>query len=120
MNNSMLAIESVSLSQEPKFDNKPKLREREQKLVNIIDAIQKIAQTNEWSSLKTEIFDGLIKQLEKELRDEAKKEDPNPNKLNRIAGQLKWAERYSDLTTLEDVYRAELSNVRMQLYGKNE
>lgn len=118
MNNSRIALDSIPT--EVVRDIKPQLREREQKLVNTLDALQKIGQTKEWSSLKTEIFDGLTARLEKELREEAKKEDPSSNKLNRIAGQIKWAERYSDLTKLEATYRVELSNVRLQLYGKQE
>lgn len=119
MNNSKLAIDSISLQEEePKYDRLPELRQREEALLNIIDSLKKVQTTPEWSSLKTQIFDGLVVTLEKELRTEAKKENPDSSKLNRLAGQLKWAEKYSDLRKLEDVFRVELTNLRQMLYGK--
>lgn len=117
MNNSTLAIGSIKI-QEERVDIKSVLREREQKFVHTIEAIQRIAETQEWCTLKTEIFDGLVTRLEKALREESKKEDPSSNKLNRLAGQLQWADKFSDLSKLETSYRIELRNVRLQLYGK--
>ena len=117
MNNSKLAIDSVSLSEEEKVDVKPQLQQREGTLIKIIEAIQGVAKTPEWSTLKTELFDNLVNVIEKDLRDEAKKEDPDALKLNRLAGQLKWAEKFSDLTKLENVFRVELTGLRKNLYG---
>ena len=118
MNNSQLAVEYNSLSVETPVDVQPMLREREAKLLSIINAIQGINQTREWSTLKEEVFDSLSETLEKQIGIEARKETPDTLKLNRLAGQLKWAEKYSDLTKLEQVFRIELTNIRKQLYGK--
>lgn len=118
MNNSKLAIDSVSLSLEKEVDRSPQLIEREARLIKIIEAIQKVERTQEWSTLKTEVFDGIVNVLEKEIKDEAKKENPDTMKLNRLAGQLKWAEKYSDLTKLEHVFRQELNGLRKTLYGE--
>lgn len=117
MNNSKLAIESVGINEPERVDTKPFLREREGHLLKIIEAIQGVAQSAEWGTLKTELFDTLINTLENQLKDEGKKENPDTNKLNRLAGQLKWAEKYADLTKLENVYRVELTSVRKQLYA---
>lgn len=117
MNNSKLAIDSIDLSVEKEVDRSPQLIERESRLIRIIEAIQKIGQTQEWSTLKIEVFDGIVNILEKEIKDEAKKESPDTLKLNRLAGQLKWAEKYSDLTKLETVFRQELNGLRKTLYG---
>lgn len=118
MNNSKLAIDSLTLTEEQPVDNKPMLREKESSLIKVIDALQGISQTQEWGTLKSEVFDNLVVTLEKELRDEAKKETPDPLKLSRVAGQLKWAEKYSDLTKLEGVFRIELKRIRQMLYGE--
>lgn len=119
MNNSKLVIDSISLKEEePKFDRAPELRQRETQLINIIDSLKKVQAMPEWSSLKTQVFDGLVTTLEKELRNEAKKDSPDSLKLNRLAGQLKWAEKFSDLSKLEQVFRVELQNLRKMLYGK--
>lgn len=116
-NNSKLAIDSVSLTEEARTDIKPQLRQREGTILKVIEAIQGIVKTPEWSTLKIEVFDNLVNVIEKQLRDEAKKEAPDALKLNRLAGQLKWAEKYSDLSKLETVFRNELISIRKQLYG---
>lgn len=112
MNNSKFALES--LEEEEKVDRSADFKEREAKVVRILEAIRVIRSSVEWSSLKTEVFDGLTARLEKDLREEAKKDQPDPCKLNRIAGQLKWAEKFSDLSKLENVYMVELQGIRLQ------
>lgn len=115
MNNSQVSIE---LHPEPSQDLTPRYRAEEARLLRIVEAIQGIQQTKEWSSLKTEVFDNLVNVLEKELRTEAKKDEPSTLKLTRLSGELKWAERFSDLSKLENSYWAQLQNVRQQLHGK--
>lgn len=115
MNNSKLALDVVNSLDEEQVDIQPMLVETEARLVRIIEAIQGIAKTKEWSTLKTEIFDNLQLTLERELAEEAKKKDPDALKLNRLAGQLKWAEKYSDFTKLEAAFRVELTRVRNQI-----
>lgn len=119
MNNSKLALDAAQLFQKDE-DIQPRLREREGTIIKIIEALQWIGKTQEWSSLKTEVFDSLTTNLKKDLYHEAKKDNPDPLKLNRIAGQLKWAEKYSDLSKLEEIYRIELQGVRKNLYGKTD
>jgi hypothetical protein len=117
MNNSKLALDSLPSLQELEQDNQPKLRAREAEILVLIEAIQGVVKTKEWSTLKTELFDNLVNVLEREIKDEAKKENPDTLKLNRLAGQLKWAEKYADLSKLEAVFRNELTSIRKQLYG---
>lgn len=118
MNNSKLAVDFTEITLEEKADITPILRERETKLTKIINAIQGIANTDEWSTLKTEVFDGLARTLGNDIQREARKDSPDTLKLNRLAGQLKWAEKFSDLSKLENVFRTELTNIKKQLYGK--
>lgn len=117
MNNSKLAIEYSALSEDSKIDQTPIYREKEGELIKIIAAIQGIAQTKEWSTLKDKVFDTLVKNLTKDIQDEATKQNPDGLKLNRLAGQLQWAEKYSDLTKLEKTFRLDLTHIRTQLYG---
>lgn len=119
MNNSKFAIENV-LSNEETIDRKPILREKEGELMKIIDTIQKIEKTKEWSTLKEKIFDSLSEKLLKEIQSEARKENPDTLKLNRLAGQLIWSEKFSDLSKLENDFRVQLTNIRKLLYGKTE
>lgn len=117
MNNSKLAIENVNLSEE-KVDISPLLREREGELLTITKAIKGVSESRDWNVLKDMLFNGITETLNREIQSEARKESPDALKLNRLAGQLKWAEKYSDLSKLEQVFKLELSNIRKQLHGK--
>ena len=119
MNNSKFALEAAQFSQEAPVDRTPDLKEREGKTVRILESIREVRGSKAWSSLKSEVFDGLVSRLEREMKDEAKKDNPDPCKLNRIAGQLKWAEKFSDLSKLENVYKVELQGIRLQLGNTN-
>lgn len=110
----------VDLGDEPREDLSPKYRAEEARLLKIIQALQGVQGSKEWSSLKTEVFDNLVNSLERDLREEAKKDDPSTNKLNRLSGEIKWAERFSDLGKLENTYRVQLQNIRKVLYGQTE
>lgn len=119
MNNSNLGLETETLS-EQEVDRAPWLRERESELVRVIEAILAIEDTKEWSTLKNYVFDGVVEKLERDLLSEAKKEDPDKQKLASLNGQFVWAKKYADLKGLADVFRKELTNIRNQLksYGK--
>lgn len=97
-----------------------KVQERESEIVRILEAIQTLKQRKEWSTLKTEVFDNLHTNLTKDMMEEASKADPNTNKLNRIAGEMKWAERFSNLEKWENVLRVELQGVRKRLHGNSK
>lgn len=109
MNNSRIALEEPL---EQQIDLAPKLREEESKVTRIIEALREVSASKGWSTLKEELFDKLVNSLERDLRVEARKDDPDPKKLNRLSGELKWAERFSDLSKLEHVYKLNLQNIR--------
>jgi len=111
-------MENISLTLEEPTQNIGSFKEREQKLVNLIESLREVQQTKGWSSLKNELFDTLPNDLNKQISAEAKKLIPDTYRLNRLTGELKWAERFSDLKKLEDEFRVELQNVRQKLYGK--
>lgn len=118
-NNSKFALDSISLNEEQPVDLKPQLQQREAHLIKVIEAIRGVSKSVEWSTLKTEIFDSLVNVLEDQIKNEAKKENPDSLKLNRLAGQLKWAEKYADLNKLENVFRVELSGLKIKLHGES-
>ena len=120
MNNAYLASQGVPLELETATDN-PGLKEREAQLTMLIEAIGVIRNSQEWSTLKRLVFDGKVASLQKALLTEARKESPNTLELARLSGELKWAERFADLTKLEAMWRAELTNIRQQLkYGSSK
>lgn len=99
----------------PQFDPTPALGAEESRLVALLEALQHIQQSPDWKILQDTLFGSLPNILERALREEAMKIDPEINKLSRIAGQLEWAEKYADLSKLERRYRIELQAIRTRL-----
>ena len=115
----MLNIDTLSEGQVSE-EVKTKLRTEESRLVRIIEALRDVQDVKSWQMLTEEVFRPLVNILEKELKTEARKEDLSPLKLNRLSGELKWAEKYSDLTKLENNYQVHLKSIRTKLYGEPE
>lgn len=112
MNNSYFSIEQATLKEEPELEREAQLKDREGELVRIVSAIRRVRESEDWSTLKSTLFDGLTSRLTRELLAESKKENPDTLRLNRLTGQLVWAERYSSLEKLEATYFEELNNLR--------
>lgn len=110
----MIAQEEVTLSLE-EADNTPLLRERESVLIQIIEALQNVSITEEWSTLKSLIFDGTVESLERQLRSESEKSELNPSRIHQLQGELRWARKYADLSKLAESYRIELSNIKKRI-----
>lgn len=119
MNNSFIAMENVTLEMEETVDNTVHFRQRESELRAIIEAINKIAETEEWKVLKEKIFDGVLINLERRLQTEIKKKPLNGPMIHSLNGQIEWAEKYTNFITLANIYKQELINVRKQLNGKS-
>lgn len=120
MNNSQLAIERVHLSLEEPVSNIPLKREEITRLQRIIGALEAVQNTKEWSTLKKELFDGQIEWLTKALLDESKKSNPDTNRLNRLSGELRWAEYYGDFDKLSSIFRVQLLSLKKQTNGTTE
>lgn len=106
MNNSLNYEEEISHA-------KPELllKEREAKLVRLIEALAALGQNTEWSTLKHELFDEALESLEKRTKDEATKAEISIPELYRLQGERRWVRRY-DLSKLLETYRAELAHIR--------
>ncbi len=110
MNNAQLAIEEIKIEIESPIDTKPMLRERSVKLEQIVDAFNKINESNYWKVLQTEVFSGVLNSLQSRLNKERDAEE-----RVRLQGQIAWAEKYCDLTKLSTVYQKELQNLTKQI-----
>lgn len=110
----------IELQNEEEVDIEPRLRTEEARVLRIVEALGQVEQTTAWSTLKNEVFDNVVNVLEKDIMNEAKKDDTDPKKLNRLSGELKWAQKYSDLSKLSNTYKLELQRIRLKLYGKSD
>ena len=110
MNNSQIEISEPEV-----FDAKSLLRDRASKLVRMIEAIERVAKSADWSILKAEIFEPVSANLERKLMSEVKKDEMNEPEIYRLQGQLVWARKYSKLEDLKEVFKVELTNIKKQI-----
>jgi len=118
MNNSFLIMNYDTLSEEKQKDVLPILKEREGQIVSWLTAINELKQNNSWRILQKGIFEDLTVKIQKLIDNEAKREEPSSLKLNRLTGQLIWAERYSDLNKLEEDLKVELQGLKLRIYNE--
>lgn len=115
MNNSFIAMENVSLELETPIDNTVHFRQKEAELIKIIEAITKVASSQEWKLLEDKIFNGVTEGLKRRRDVEVEKKPLNGPMIHSLNGQLEWAKKFTNFITLADIYKQELINVRKQL-----
>src|SRR4051812_8320783 len=101
MNNSELNTEQEEVTLN---DQIPWLRNRDSELVRIIEALGRLSNTKDWSTLKNYVFDGVTENLERRLASEASKMPLNDKEIYKLQGQLVWARKYSDLENLTNIF----------------
>jgi len=114
MNNSLNLEHDDTFSIEPVVPTES-LREREAKLVRMVEAVVALSQTREWSTLKKELFDEIASSIENRIKSETAKSVININELYRLQGELAWARKYGNLMLLAKDYQNELSAIRKLL-----
>lgn len=109
MNNSKIALDNVNVFFEETVDMTPSLRQREQDIVAIIEALQAVKGSEFWKTLQNKVFNGILEALQRRIRSEK-----NPTEIYRLQGQIVWAEKYTDLNKLLQAYQNELQQIRKQ------
>jgi len=109
MNNSKIAYESILTLDEP--DNSELYREKQTILIKIIEAIDELNKSAEWSILKKEIFDSRVDSLERQMKYESEKPEIKDSDMYRLQGRLFEARKY-DLTKLRESSLIELNNIK--------
>jgi methionine salvage enolase-phosphatase E1 len=110
MNNSRIAIEDVSLELEEPFDTQPILREQSTELLEIIEALDNITKSAYWKILQEKVWSGILTSLQRRINIEK-----DTQEIARLQGQIVWAEKYTDLNKLTQVYRTKLQNIKKQI-----
>ena len=111
MNNSNLQLE--------KEDRIPFLQEQQGEMAKLVEAINRVEANEDWRKLKEIFLDKVVEKLERQLRDEAKKDEVSLPKLYRLQGQIEWAKKYTNLKKISDDKRLEIENLKKQTYESN-
>jgi len=108
MANNAFAL-TETLSEEPKRDITPIIRERMEELAEIIEALQNIISSKYWTVLRQYEFDNTLHSLLVELG-----EEKETVKIYRLQGEIKRAKKYV-LENLLNERRGELERLRKHI-----
>lgn len=111
MNNSYIAFGSL----EADMVDTTVLRQKQQELLKIIEAVSKVANSGEWKQLRELVFDKQVERLEKELKSASLQNELNSPEIYRLQGKITWAKRYSDFYKLTETYKTELKQITLKL-----
>ncbi len=122
MNNSLIAMESVSLAEDKEQVDISVLRAKETELIAVIEAIVHLSVNPDWITLKEKVFDGVVNSLVKKRDSQVDVIDKSLNgpAIHSLNGQIRWAKKYSNILDLAHIYKLELTNIRKQINGREK
>lgn len=94
---------------------KVKIREEETRLINLIQAIEALEKSEEWSKLKELLVDGLVSKTKEKILQEALSQDPKIERIEYLKGELAWSKKYADLGKYAGTLKTELESIRKRL-----
>lgn len=92
-------------------DSEQKLRDRQNELIKILEAIDALLKVKAWQTLKELVFDGVVERLDRQLLSEAKKPEIEVSKIYFLQGEMAWARRYADLKSYAGMLENELKGI---------
>lgn len=95
------------------------LLEKQGELAQLVEAINRVEANDDWRKLKELFLNGVVEKLERQLKDEASRQEVSLPKLYRLQGQIEWARKYSDLKKFSNEKRLEIENLKKQTYEPN-
>ena|SRR3990167_1501665 len=113
MNNSKLT-EDV-LAEEERVDSGAFLTKRAEELVEIIEAIDQISQSNYYRLLEEKVFQHSLNSLVNQLCNEK-----DNQKVAWLQGAIAIISKYADFRKFSEAYRLELDRIKQQLKGREK
>lgn len=116
MNNSKIVSDNL----EEQEDIVPFLEKQKGEWSQIVEALNRVEQSEDWKKLKRLVLDDVLAKIEKNLVAEAQKKEINAPKIYHLQGQLAWAKRYSDLKILSEFFRQQIEQIKLKInYEQN-
>ncbi len=94
------------------MDTSDKIRDRQNDLIKIIEAIDEVLKTKGWATLKELVWDGRVSSIERQLLSEAKGVEIKTENIYRLQGELNWTKRYADLKSYAQMCQKELEGIK--------
>lgn len=108
MNNSFIVLQG--LSEEVPVENTKYLQKRIGELTDIVESLRAIRGSRHWKLLEEKVWVEVQQTLQKRLRSEN-----NLQEINRLQGQIQWADKYLNLSEVEKAFTNELEIIKSQI-----
>lgn len=84
-------------------------------LTQVVEAINRVEASQDWQKLKKVLLDEVVENLERQLSQEALRDQIDTSKIYRLQGQLAWAHKYADLKKLAQFFIKQVENIKNQI-----
>lgn len=91
------------------------LRDEQNKLIRLIEALEKLESNKEWKVVRELVFDKSVTAIERQMQNEALNKEINTNALYKLQGEWVWAKQYSDVDRFVSTLKKQLEDIKNRL-----
>ncbi len=91
------------------------LREKQEELIRLIEALLTLDKSQEWATVKELVFDKSLAAIERQLLVETLAPTVVVEKLYHLQGQWAWAKQYADVNRYVKTLKVQLENIKNKL-----
>jgi hypothetical protein len=96
-------------------ENKVKLREIQDRLVRLLEALARLETNEDWLTLKELVFNKTLASIEKQLINESLAKVIDTNKLYKLQGEWAWAKQNVDSERFIQTLKSQLEDIKKKL-----
>ena len=91
------------------------LREEENRLIKLIEALSKLDKSKEWQVLKEMVFDKSLASIERQMMTSVLTPDINIEQLYKLQGEWAWAKQFADIDRFVETLKKQLEEIKKKL-----
>ena len=103
------------MNEELTEENKVQLREVQNRLVRLIEALVRLDTNEDWLTLKELVFEKSLASVERQLLNESLSKTIDPNKLYKLQGEWVWAKQNVDSNRFIETLKIQLEDIKSKL-----
>ena len=94
---------------------KTQLREKQNELISIIEALTRLDTNPDWQTLKELVFDRALDSIERQIRNEALNQTIDTSKIYKLQGEWAWAKQNVDSNRFISTLKTQLEDIKSKL-----
>lgn len=97
------------------MDPKTILQEEQTRLISILEALEKLDKTKEWTTVKELVFNRSLESIERQIKVESLATEINTDKLYKLQGEWVWAKQFCDIDRFVETIKKQLEDIKQRL-----